>query len=132
MSGTKVTTFTERLNYLITSSGKTASHIATDLGLSKQAISTWQTGLRAPKRPTIETIARYFNVDIAWLMGYDTEMHPDPNAVSDEPTTPEPQNEKIVILARAARHMSTEDQDKLLDVARIMFKKAFDEADKEK
>lgn len=130
MTGTKVATFTERLNYLITNSGKTASNLATDLGLSKQAISTWQTGLRAPKRPTIETIARYFNVDIAWLMGYDTEMHPEPESL--EPVSPPPANEKITILARAARHMDPADQEKLIEVARIMFKKAFDEADKEK
>ena len=132
MTGTKVATFTERLNYLITNSGKSAAHVASDLGLSKQAISTWQTGLRAPKRPTIETIARYFHVDIAWLMGYDTEMYSNPDTEQQPSPPPVQQNEKITILARAARHMSAEDQEKLLDVARIMFKKAFDEAEKEK
>lgn len=41
------------------------------IGLSKQAISTYVTGARVPKRPVIATIATYLNVDEAWLIGYD-------------------------------------------------------------
>lgn len=133
MPNIKVAKFSDRLNYLIAKSEKTASQFAHDLGLSKQAISTWQTGLREPRRPTLETIARYFNVDIAWLMGYDSEMYPsvdNEKQISNPPL--ESQDNDITILNHVARNMNAEDRENFMVVARIMFKKAFEEAEKEK
>ena len=132
MTNTKVATFAERLNFLITQSGKSSNRIAGELGGTRAAISSWQNRVREPRRPTLEILARYFNVDIAWLMGYDTEMHPAPDTENKVTEKPEPQAEEIVILARAARHMSEEDRKTMLDMARLMFKKAFQEAEKEK
>lgn len=133
MPNTKVAKFSDRLNYLIAKSEKTASQFAHDLGLSKQAISTWQTGLREPRRPTLETIARYFNVDIAWLMGYDTEMYPKVDKEKHAANhLPESQDNDIIILTHVAKQMSAEDRENLMVVARIMFKEAFEEAEKEK
>jgi len=65
--------FRERLNDLIESSGKSATAIAADLGISKSAISTWQVGTRIPKYPTVETIARYFSVNAGWLLGQEPD-----------------------------------------------------------
>jgi transcriptional regulator with XRE-family HTH domain len=129
---TKVATFAERLNYLISQSGKSSNRIAGELGVTRSAISSWQNSVREPRRPTLEIIARYFNVDISWLMGYDTEMRPTADVENKASDKPEPQAEEIVILARAARHMSEEDRKTMLDMAKLMFKKAFQEADKEK
>ena len=66
----RTSTFTDRLNKLLDKSSKTDSAVADDLGVSRQAISMWRSGDRSPKRPTIEKIAEYFGVDVAWLMGY--------------------------------------------------------------
>ena len=82
MTGFKVTSFTSRLNELVEKSGQSLSQIANELGVSKQAISAWQTGTRTPKSPTIETIARYFSVDIAWLNGYDVPQRALPQSDS--------------------------------------------------
>jgi transcriptional regulator with XRE-family HTH domain len=57
---------------LLDRSSKSDSSIADDLDVSRQAISMWRSGERSPKKPTIEKIANYFGVDIAWLMGYES------------------------------------------------------------
>lgn len=61
--------FSQRLNELIAASGKSAAAVARDLGISKQALSTWRTGIRTPKPPTLKTLARYFRVSVDWLTG---------------------------------------------------------------
>lgn len=59
-------------------------------------------------------------------------MHPkDNNENALLKQSSEPVVEEIVILARAARHMSEEDRRTMLDMAKLMFKKAFQEADKD-
>lgn len=66
-----VTTFKERLTELCYESRQTDSELAKALGISKQTLSAWKCGTRSPKGPTIETIARHFNVPVDWLMGFD-------------------------------------------------------------
>lgn len=66
-----VTTFKERLADLCYESRQTDSELAKALGISKQTLSAWKCGTRSPKGPTIETIARHFNVPVDWLMGFD-------------------------------------------------------------
>lgn len=61
--------FGARLRDLIERSGASAASVGAALGVSKQAISTWMNGTRVPKRPTAETIARYFGVGAGWLLG---------------------------------------------------------------
>ena len=66
-----VTTFKERLADLCYESRQPDSELAKALGISKQTLSAWKCGTRSPKGPTIETIARHFNVPVDWLMGFD-------------------------------------------------------------
>lgn len=61
--------FSDRLNALVERSGRPASRIAEDLGISKQALSTWRTGAREPKPPTMDALSRYFGVSARWLCG---------------------------------------------------------------
>ena len=70
-SGQMVTTFKERLAELCYESAQPDSELAKGLGISKQTLSAWKCGTRSPKGPTIETIARYFGVQVDWLMGFD-------------------------------------------------------------
>ena len=37
--------------------------------ISKQTVSAWKSGDRTPKRPTVITIASFFNVSVPWLLG---------------------------------------------------------------
>ena len=45
--------------------------LSKELHISNQALSTWRTGQRSPKEPTIVAVADFFNVNVQWLMGFD-------------------------------------------------------------
>lgn len=96
-----VTTFKERFSDLLAESEYSMAEIAKFLGISKQAISTWKTGEHSPKPPTIETIARFFGVDIEWLCGFDV-----PRNQKEEPLPAKnlfrPHNQRIPLLGNIA------------------------------
>lgn len=69
--GLKKNSFRERFYELINDSDKTMKDLSKDLHVSNQTISAWKTGTRSPKEPTIIAIARHFNVNVEWLMGFD-------------------------------------------------------------
>ena len=66
-----VTVFRERLTDLCNESPLNDTEIAKDIGVSKQTVSAWKSGERSPKQPTIEKIARVFDVNVDWLLGWD-------------------------------------------------------------
>lgn len=68
-------TFRDRLGFLCESIGLPDSEIAKGMDVSKQTLSAWRCGTRSPKRPTIESIARYFGVNVDWLLGFDVPMN---------------------------------------------------------
>jgi transcriptional regulator with XRE-family HTH domain len=70
-TGEKVATFQERFSQLVEESGKSLVQLSKELHISNQALSTWRTGLRSPKEPTIIAVADYFKVNVQWLMGFD-------------------------------------------------------------
>ncbi len=75
MNSKIVSTFSKRLKQCLeNNSALTATLLAEQVGLSKQAISMYLSGARKPKRPTIKVIADALNVNEAWLIGYDVPM----------------------------------------------------------
>ena len=70
-TGEKVSTFQERFSQLVEESGKSLLQLSKELHISNQALSTWRTGIRSPKEPTIIAVANYFGVNVQWLMGFD-------------------------------------------------------------
>lgn len=73
MTGEMVSSFKDRFNELFVESGKTTIELSKELKVSNQTISAWKVGTRSPKEPMIIMIARYFHVNVAWLMGFDVE-----------------------------------------------------------
>lgn len=71
--------FANRLTSLIENSEETTYSLADKLSLTPATISRYTNGLMKPKVPTIKSIAQIFNVDDAWLMGYDVPMKKDTN-----------------------------------------------------
>lgn len=72
MSSKIISSFPERLKQCLeNNSSLSATTLAEQIGLSKQAISMYLSGARKPKRPTIKVIADALNVNEAWLIGYD-------------------------------------------------------------
>lgn len=97
----RVTTFKERFSDLIAEQPFNATELSKLLGVSRQTISAWKTGERSPKMPTVETIARFFNVDIGWLCGFDV-----PRNQKEEPLPAKnlfrPRNQRIPLLGNIA------------------------------
>jgi len=71
----KVATSTQRLNELFDSDPRNDSSIARALGVSRQSICSWRSGVRSPKKPILIKIAESYNVNIDWLMGFDVERN---------------------------------------------------------
>ena len=78
----KVATNQERLNELFDSDPRSDTAIAADLGISKQALSAWRNGTRAPGKKMLFKISETFDVSIEWLMGYD---YPKKRRTLDDP-----------------------------------------------
>ena len=135
MKSLSITVFAERFNSLLEASPKSATQIADDLGLSKQAISTWRTGKNTPKRPTLLTIANYFGVDVDWLSGFDVPMRPYTDAPAS--ASRKPTDSDINAMRNALQQINALNEDGTVDsevVSRLAgilrdFKTLFDKAE---
>lgn len=70
-TGEKISNFQERFSQLVEESGKSLLKLSKELHISNQALSSWRTGVRSPKEPTIIAVANHFGVNVQWLMGFD-------------------------------------------------------------
>lgn len=63
--------FAERFKSLRLEKGLTQEQLATELHITKQAVSHYERGTREPKNQEMyEMIADYFNVDMNYLIGH--------------------------------------------------------------
>lgn len=69
-----VATFSERLKYVMTLKNIRARDIVEATGISKANISNYLSGRYDPKQINIYLIAKFLNVNEAWLIGFDCEM----------------------------------------------------------
>ena len=83
MALNKVASLSDRLKEGL-SDDITVTELANKIGMSKQAISTYVTGIRVPNRPVINAISEVLNINPMWLMGYDVKktMHINPKKVN--------------------------------------------------
>ena len=75
MSLIKISTFPERLKESLDETGVSVTDLASSIGMSKQAISSYITGNRMPKRPVINAISEALNRNPMYLLGYDIDKH---------------------------------------------------------
>ena len=61
--------FAERLKELRKSRKLSQGDIANVLGVTRQAVSQYETGVRKPDYEMMEVLADYFNVDMDYLLG---------------------------------------------------------------
>lgn len=71
----KISDTTHRLKELMDILGLTQSELARRTGLDKSTISYYVNGKREPMQDNIMTISLAFNLDPAWLMGYEVPMY---------------------------------------------------------
>ena len=79
--------FSQRLSYLLDTTDETTYTLGDKLGLSPATISRYANAIMNPKVPTVVSMAKIFDVNEAWLMGYDVEMkksEAEPRTVTDE------------------------------------------------
>lgn len=63
----------EQISLLRTRNGWTQQQLADELQVSKQSISYWETGRKAPKMKKIEEMARLFNVSVSYILDGETK-----------------------------------------------------------
>ena len=79
MSDTKfdILKFAERLKELMDNAGYNTHSLAKAVFLSPGTISKYRNAKMEPERSTIELLARQFQINPAWLMGYDVAKYLD-------------------------------------------------------
>ena len=108
--------FYDRLKEACTMRGEKVTPLIAELGMSRGNLASWKDG-NVPKADTLGKLAARLNVSVDYLL----EKTDDPSPATGQP------EDKITILARNARKLTPEEQEKLYDVARTLFKKAFEE-----
>ncbi len=93
--------FTERFNELLKSRGINAVTLAREIGVPKSIVYEWRSGVRDPSLENMLRVADYFGVSLEYLTGRE-----------DEETDIE---KELLVLLRAARDISVEDHDALVN-----------------
>lgn len=106
-----------RLRQLRRARGETQPELAKLLGLSRSAVSMYESGEREPKYELLTAIAAHYEVDLDYLLG------------RGEAKSAEPDDPDIRMIARAGRKMTPEQRESLLRYARYMFPEAFEDGD---
>lgn len=102
----------------MTEKGLKPYRVAMDLGRPVQTVVNWTRG-SVPQGEHLNKLAAYLGVTTDYLLGK-----------SDDQVVLPKGDVQIDILARAARKMTTEEKQKLIDIAKVMFERAFDEKSK--
>ena len=105
-----------RLRRLRKARGETQPELAKLLGLSRSAVSMYESGEREPKYELLTMIAAHYEVDLDYLLGRDR-----PSAESEDPD--------IRMIARAGRKMTPAQRENLLRYALFMYPEAFRDDD---
>lgn len=104
----------DRLKSARKNKGLSLSDVAFALGTTKASVSRWELGITGGiKLPQLQKLAKLYEVDTAWLFGYDVPMLPE---------TSEHKNVREMINAWM-RDASFEDLKKFEALARITFNK---------
>lgn len=73
--------FKERLKELRTQSGISQADLATRLGMAKSTIGMYETGAIDPSIFALKNMARFFHVDVCYLLGEEREDDYDPQTM---------------------------------------------------
>lgn len=83
--------FSEKLNELRKKGGLSQEQLAEQLGVSRQAVSKWESGKAIPESDTLVSISEYFHVTLDYLMkendATDLESEPAVSMDNEKPGT---------------------------------------------
>lgn len=103
--------FQERLQLLKGESGETQAKIASDIGITPQALSYYMNG-REPNYDVLIQIAKYFSVTVDYLLGTSNSRNPDENVRM---------NADIATFEDGLASLSVVDREKVLDAIKNIF-----------
>ena len=87
----------EKLYELRKKSGLSQEQLAEQLGVSRQAISKWESGKSVPESDTLVSISQYFNVTLDYLMKDNIPTSEATNKAEESQTKPYGGREKRII-----------------------------------
>ncbi len=114
--------FAQRLREAMEERGMKPTDLSEASGVDKAAISNYLNGKYIAKQDKVYALARALRVNPAWLMG----QSEDKSTVFEPPM---PMDEEIQIMSRGMQQLSAADRKRLIDMARLMFREAFDQED---
>lgn len=103
----------ENLKKLRKEKGISLKELGAIIGVAESTVSLYENGKRQPDYETLLRLAEYFNVSADYLLRGESESERLP--------------EELIILNRKAKKWSPEKREKLLEMAKLMFKEDFDD-----
>ena len=118
----QVSTFANRLKSELENQDISLTAFAKKISYSKQTISAYIKGVRFPKRPVIDAIARALNVNAAWLLGYDVSRETEQSLTSkhvkyegtERLTIPDEYKDVYVAFSGGIENLKQEDIDDII------------------
>lgn len=115
----KKTNTSDRLKELMSARDVKQVDVTAATGITKGALSSYISGRYEPKQDNVYLLAKYFNVNEAWLMGYDVPMDrktPAASSPSDANIVPiDSLSPDEAALVRAYRSFNKTGKAKLMD-----------------
>ena len=115
----------ERIRDLRKKFGYSQQQLANKMHLTQGAISQWENNITVPAADQLLSLSQVFGITVDELLKQEEIVSQDPWDV--EAAFSDPDDDSIRIMARGMGRMSPENRQKLLDVARTLFKEDFDE-----
>ncbi|MGM0124898.1 hypothetical protein IGI37_002292 [Enterococcus sp. AZ194] len=102
----------EMIKKLATDRGVSVSKVASDLGFSENLFYRWKTS--EPKARDLEKVAKYFDVNVDYLLG--RTVNPNPLETEDDNIPPE-----FFAIQRKSKMLSQKEQQRLLKIMEATF-----------
>ncbi len=98
-------TLSEKIHYCRKKAGKSQEALAEAVGVSRQAVSKWETGEAEPEIRKLQLLASYFGVTADWLLSEDPPAEPAPEPVPEPQAAPQTTNwvESVPVLGKLIR-----------------------------
>ena len=106
--------FTRRIGEMLTYFNCTQADIVSRTNLTKAIVSRYVSGKALPKAETLNTIAKAFNVNPLWLMGYKVSMFEVP--IGNEERTPNFSRLNVL-----NRKLTEEQRGKIIEIIKILY-----------
>lgn len=106
--------YADRIRELRIKAGIRQKDLGRMLGVSAVAVSKWERGMSQPDIETLSVLADFFGVSIDDLCDH-------------QPSVTCHENRNATVMTRAFGRMTEDEQNKLLQVGRVLFAHAFEE-----